>query len=336
MLSACWDIVQSHIASTASPQTPMASSKKTSSHDPPTKLYFAYGSNLHMKQMKRRCPNSRYIGRARLCNYRWQINERGFANIVETPGRCVDGLVYEIDQKDEAKLDINEGVAKKAYEKRHLAVMLHRAHASLYRRPVSWIVAKGGPSAVCGQPKTQARLTHKSAQRQQQQFQHWLPDVLVYISPNHTQDSTPRDEYVKRLNLGIADARALGLDDDYICACIRPFLPETPSSLAAPSCSSASASSPQPRPKRPLPPSRTGERSSAAKRGRRRPTRPDQQNHHGALVRRTRKVRRHGARKRPRARIRLTGLVVIRRHRHHPIVVEEHISVGAWDLIPSA
>ncbi|PHH78597.1 hypothetical protein CDD82_2956 [Ophiocordyceps australis] len=262
MLSACWDIVQTHIASTA------MASKTAASDGPPTKLYFAYGSNLHIKQMKRRCPNSRYIGRARLCNYRWQINERGFANIVETPGRCVDGLVYEIDQKDEAKLDINEGVAKKAYEKRHLAVMLHRAHAALYRRPVSWIVAKGGPGAVNGQGKTQARLSHKSAQRQQQQYQHWLPDVLVYISPNHTQDSTPRDEYVKRLNLGIADARALGLDDNYIRTCICPFLPETSagfassrSSLAAPSSSSGSASAsspaPQRRPKRPLPPSRT-------------------------------------------------------------------------------
>lgn len=183
----------------------------------PTKHYFAYGSNLHLKQMKRRCPNSKYIGHARLRNYRWQINERGYANVIEAEGHCVDGLVYEIDGRDEAKLDINEGVSKNAYTKHHMTVQLHRANAALYRRPTSWIVNKGGPAKVCRLAKVQTPTT---------QYLHWEQEVLVYISLNYIEDSAPKDEYVDRINLGLADAKVLGIEDDYVRNCIRPFIPE--------------------------------------------------------------------------------------------------------------
>ncbi|CAM1502085.1 Fc.00g040690.m01.CDS01 [Cosmosporella sp. VM-42] len=183
-----------------------------------TKYYFAYGSNLHLKQMKKRCPNSKFIGCARLSNYRWQINERGYANVVEAEGRWVDGLVYEIDQKDEARLDINEGVSKNAYTKRHMPVLLRRAQRALYRRPTSWIVDKGGPAKV-------SRLAKQGGQKADDLAQHWEQNVLVYISLNYIQDSKPKDEYVNRINLGLADARVLGLENDYISNCIRPFIP---------------------------------------------------------------------------------------------------------------
>lgn len=184
----------------------------------PTTFYFAYGSNLGLKQMKRRCPNSRYIGRARLVNYRWQINERGYANVVEAEGHWVDGLVYEINPTDEAKLDINEGVSKNAYTKEQLKVHLHRAPSTLYRRPVSWIVNRGGPSKICRQAKEDGQKTAEHGQ-------HWVQEVLVYISLNYVQDSEPKEEYINRINLGIVDARALGIDEDYISNCIRPLIP---------------------------------------------------------------------------------------------------------------
>ncbi|KJZ74834.1 hypothetical protein HIM_05743 [Hirsutella minnesotensis 3608] len=241
-----------------------------------TKYYFAYGSNLHIKQMKKRCPNSRYIGYARLADYRWQINERGYANIVQSQGHWVDGLVYEIDDKDEAKLDINEGVAKNAYQKRHMLVLLHRAQSPLYRRPVSWIVDKGGPAAVC-------RHIGKPAPASGAPRQHWESDVLVYISVNHVQDSAPKDEYIHRINLGIADARALGIEDDYITNCIRPFIPEAsapgphtvPRDVSRPSSVACGM-------KRSTP-SRTGEPSPARKG--QVTNRPDEQTPRRALVR---------------------------------------------------
>ncbi|KAL1648495.1 hypothetical protein SLS58_002250 [Diplodia intermedia] len=57
---------------------------------PPSTLYFAYGSNLWLDQMHRRCPSSVYLGVGRLhgsnssnTGWRWIINERGYANVVE-------------------------------------------------------------------------------------------------------------------------------------------------------------------------------------------------------------------------------------------------------------
>ena len=44
-------------------------------------IYFGYGSNLWREQMKQRCPQSEYLGVARLNNYTWLINERGYANV---------------------------------------------------------------------------------------------------------------------------------------------------------------------------------------------------------------------------------------------------------------
>jgi gamma-glutamylcyclotransferase len=101
----------------------MSSSSKT--------LYFAYGSNLWLHQMSTRCPSSAYLGIARLPNYRWIINDRGYANVVvvssstsssSTPTKSepkskysdvVYGLVFSLTPPDESRLDRNEGVRKK-------------------------------------------------------------------------------------------------------------------------------------------------------------------------------------------------------------------------------
>jgi hypothetical protein len=98
-------------------------------------FYFGYGSNLWLKQMETRCPTSKYLGVARLDGYRWIINDRGYANVVETNtissseqdesttgagdeiekynGNFTDvvfGLVYSLQKEDEKRLDKNEGV----------------------------------------------------------------------------------------------------------------------------------------------------------------------------------------------------------------------------------
>lgn len=191
---------------------------------PKTKYYFAYGSNLHLKQMKRRCPNSKFIGCARLPNYRWQINERGYANIVEAEGHWVDGLVYEIDQKDEARLDVNEGVSKKAYAKQQMPIILRGSDGAVYRRPTAWIVDQGGPAQAIRVAKQGTRKIVVPPQ----QF-----NALVYISPNYIVDSVPKDEYVNRINLGLVDAQALGMETDYITNCIRPAVPKSPKHVQA-------------------------------------------------------------------------------------------------------
>ena len=237
----------------------------------PTTFYFAYGSNLHLKQMKRRCPNSKYIGMARLVNYRWHINERGYANVVAAPGHWVDGLVYEINSVDEAKLDINEGVSKNAYAKKYINVHLQRAPSPLYRRPTSWIVNRGGPSKISRQVKQDGQKTAEHPQ-------HWVQKVLVYISLNYVQDSPPKDEYVNRINFGLADAKALGMEESYISNCIRPFIPESgpgaenkPATATTTKTAAAAATQGQKRNASP----RTGEPSPA--RRAQGPTPPDKQ-----------------------------------------------------------
>ena len=70
-------------------------------------LYFAYGSNLHLGQMRHRCRQSQLIGWAVLPDYR--LVERGFADIEPKKGVKVYGAVFEITTDDLKALDIYEG-----------------------------------------------------------------------------------------------------------------------------------------------------------------------------------------------------------------------------------
>ncbi len=86
------------------------------------KYYFAYGSNIHLSQMARRCPSSTFIGKAILPGFRWQINTRGVANVVESSDHVVEGLLYDVSCQDERVLDRSEGVSKGFYQKQFLSV----------------------------------------------------------------------------------------------------------------------------------------------------------------------------------------------------------------------
>ncbi len=107
-------------------------------------LYFAYGSNLSFHQMAKRCPESRFVGRARLHGYMFQINQRGFANIVKSsdPRLFVDGLCYLLKTNDERSLDRSEGVPT-AYTKEMLEVEFFSAAPHLVGRDVKEIVRSG-------------------------------------------------------------------------------------------------------------------------------------------------------------------------------------------------
>ena len=91
--------------------------------------YFAYGSNMSLKQMKRRCPQHKIIGQGILRGYRWLINSRGYANVIQSANDCVIGIVYEISESDEADLDKKEGVAKGSYNKNTMDLSINDAQA---------------------------------------------------------------------------------------------------------------------------------------------------------------------------------------------------------------
>jgi gamma-glutamylcyclotransferase (GGCT)/AIG2-like uncharacterized protein YtfP len=78
-------------------------------------LYFAYGSNLSLEQMKRRCPGSRMLDAGYIEDHelsfttyadRWK---GGVADILEKKGSRVWGLVYELSVEDLSSLDYYEG-----------------------------------------------------------------------------------------------------------------------------------------------------------------------------------------------------------------------------------
>ena len=72
-------------------------------------LYFAYGSNLHQQQMRRRCKDSIFIKsfilKDHILNFRSQYK---VADIEELKGSFVPGTIYDISKSDEKKLDIYE------------------------------------------------------------------------------------------------------------------------------------------------------------------------------------------------------------------------------------
>jgi len=73
------------------------------------KYYFAYGSNLHHAQMKKRCPTCQYIKKIILHNYNLTFRSKfGAADIEKKYGKKVYGGLYKISKSDENKLDAYE------------------------------------------------------------------------------------------------------------------------------------------------------------------------------------------------------------------------------------
>ena len=71
--------------------------------------YFAYGSNLHHLQMKRRCPNCRFIKKIILHNYSLTFRSKyGAADIEKKMRSKVSGALYLISRAAEKRLDIYE------------------------------------------------------------------------------------------------------------------------------------------------------------------------------------------------------------------------------------
>ena len=72
-------------------------------------FYFAYGSNLHHLQMKRRCPNCRFIKKIIIHNYKLTFRSKyGAADIEKKMGKKVYGALYLISKIAEKKLDVYE------------------------------------------------------------------------------------------------------------------------------------------------------------------------------------------------------------------------------------
>ncbi len=73
--------------------------------------YLAYGSNLNLKDMAKRCPDAVLYGTARLDDYELVFRgEEGkvYLNIEEKAGTEVPVAVWQVEPRDEVELDLYE------------------------------------------------------------------------------------------------------------------------------------------------------------------------------------------------------------------------------------
>ena len=72
-------------------------------------LYFAYGSNLNLFQMKRRCKDSVFLKKYELKGYRLNFRSKyRAADIEKSKNSIVPGALFKISKSDEKKLDVYE------------------------------------------------------------------------------------------------------------------------------------------------------------------------------------------------------------------------------------
>ena len=72
-------------------------------------LYFAYGSNLNLFQMKRRCKDSFFLKKYELKGYKLNFRSKyRAADIEKSKNSLVPGALFEISKSDEKKLDVYE------------------------------------------------------------------------------------------------------------------------------------------------------------------------------------------------------------------------------------
>lgn len=86
-----------------------------------SKLYVAYGSNLHLAQMARRCPDAKVYGSGTIKNYRLAFYH--VASILPEAGSEVPVGVWSISPQDEKNLDRYEGFPH-LYRKESIRVVM--------------------------------------------------------------------------------------------------------------------------------------------------------------------------------------------------------------------
>jgi gamma-glutamylcyclotransferase len=155
-------------------------------------VYFGYGSNLSPRTMKQRCPDSLFIGLAILQDWKWMINETGYANIVPSPGDVVYGSLCFLSRRDEMALDESEGVPW-LYEKKSLPV---RRLVSKDEESTDW--------ASTGAIELQA---------------------TAYVDVQRTTIGKIEREYVVWVKKAMEDGIQAGMPKDYAEKYIVPYMP---------------------------------------------------------------------------------------------------------------
>jgi hypothetical protein len=107
-------------------------------------LYFAYGANMSVSGMARRCPRSKPLGPARLARHRLAVMREGWLTVARDPRSSVHGVVWELALGDVAALDRYEGLARGLYAKLTQPVLAVQGP----RRAIVYVGANAGPGAA--------------------------------------------------------------------------------------------------------------------------------------------------------------------------------------------
>lgn len=84
------------------------------------RFYIAYGSNLHLEQMKHRCLTATVVGKGELSGYKLifkGVHTNAYATIEESTHDTVPVLIWELKPQDEKALDRYEGYPTFYYKK---------------------------------------------------------------------------------------------------------------------------------------------------------------------------------------------------------------------------
>jgi Gamma-glutamyl cyclotransferase, AIG2-like len=107
-------------------------------------LYFAYGANMSVSGMARRCPRSKPLGPARLARHRLAVMREGWLTVARDPRSSVHGVVWELALGDVPALDRYEGLARGLYAKLTQPVLAVQGP----RRAIVYVGANAGPGAA--------------------------------------------------------------------------------------------------------------------------------------------------------------------------------------------
>jgi gamma-glutamylcyclotransferase (GGCT)/AIG2-like uncharacterized protein YtfP len=107
-------------------------------------LYFAYGSNMNVGAMARRCPRSKALGLARLERHRLAVMREGWLTAVRDSHGAIHGVLWELALSDIASLDRHEDLSKGLYTKETQPVIAGRGP----KRAIVYFGANSGPGVL--------------------------------------------------------------------------------------------------------------------------------------------------------------------------------------------
>jgi gamma-glutamylcyclotransferase (GGCT)/AIG2-like uncharacterized protein YtfP len=91
--------------------------------------YYAYGSNLATRYLRRYCPSASFVMRAELPNFQVEFRhysenrQGGISSIIEAPGQMVQGVIFDIPEAELLELDLLESVPEGLYRRETFLVL---------------------------------------------------------------------------------------------------------------------------------------------------------------------------------------------------------------------